>query len=96
MPRVEVLGVGALSFPIPRAQIEDLVRRAARAPYGRGEETIVDAAVRNVWQIPPGAVKIGGNSWAANFEIILSKVKAGLGCEGVKVNPERAARSHAS
>ena len=88
MPRVAVEGVGTLSFPIPRPQIEALVQHAIRAPYGRGEETIVDTSVRNVWQIAPGAVKIGGKSWAASFENILSKVTAGLGYHGAAVSAE--------
>ena len=61
---------------------------AQRAPYGRGEETIVDTSIRNVWQIAPGKVKVGGKSWAANFENILSKVKAGLGCGDAIVSAE--------
>jgi len=44
--------------------------------------------VRNVWQIAPGKVKIGGKSWAANFENILSKVRAGLGCDDASVSAE--------
>jgi hypothetical protein len=88
MPRVEVEGAGTLSFPVPDAQIASVVRRAERAPYGRGEETIVDTSVRNVWQIAPEKVKIGGKSWAANFENIVSKVKAGLGCEDASVYAE--------
>ena len=80
MPRVEAKSVGTLSFPIPGPQIEALVQHATRAPYGRGEETIVDTSVGNVWQIPPSGVKISGKSWAASFENILSKVIAGLGC----------------
>ena len=88
MPKVDVEGVGALSFPVPEEQIAAIVRRAERAPYGRGEKTIVDTSVRKVWQIAPGKVRIGGKSWAANFETILSKVSAGLGCEGVGVSAE--------
>ena len=88
MPRVEVDGAGTLSFPVPDAQIAALVRQAERAPYGRGEETIVDTSSRNVWQIAAGKVKIGGKSWAANFESILSKVKAGLGCDDAIVSAE--------
>jgi hypothetical protein len=88
MPRVEVEGAGTLSFPVPDAQIASIVRQAERAPYGRGEETIVDTSVRNVWQIAPGKVKIGGKSWAANFENILSKVRAGLGCDESSVSAE--------
>ena len=88
MPRVDVEGAGQLSFPILRPQIEAMVQHATRAPYGRGEETIVDTSVRNVWQIAPGAVKIGGKSWAASFENILSKVTAGLGCQDANVSAE--------
>ena len=88
MPRVEVAGAGALSFPVPEAQIAAIVRRAKRAPYGRGQATIVDTSVRNVWQVAPDKVKLGGKSWAANFETILSKVKAGLGCDDASVSAE--------
>ncbi|MGJ5819718.1 2OG-Fe(II) oxygenase [Paludibaculum fermentans] len=82
---MEVNGVGTLSFPIPDSQIQALVRAATQAPYGRGEETIVDTSVRNVWQITPSGVKISGKSWAANFDHILSKVTAGLGCQNALV-----------
>ena len=88
MPRVVVEGGGTLSFPVPDAQIASIVRRAKRAPYGRGAETIVDTSVRNVWQVAPGNVKIGGKSWAENFETILSKVRAGLGCGDAGVSAE--------
>ena len=88
MPRVEVADVGTLSFPIPRPQIEAMMQHATRAPYGRGEETIVDTSVRNVWQISPGAVKISGKSWAASFENILAKVTVGLGCHDPAISAE--------
>ena len=88
MPRVEVKGAGTLSFPVPDVQIAAIVRRAERAPYGKGEKTIVDTSVRNVWQIGPGQVEIAGKSWGANFESILCKVKAGLGCSDAVVSAE--------
>jgi len=88
MPRVEIEGAGTLSFPVPDAQIAAIVRGAERAPYGKGEDTIIDTSVRRVWQIAPGKVKIGGKSWASNFDNILSKVKAGLGCDNAIVTAE--------
>lgn len=81
MPKVEVEGVGVLSFPVPGSQIAALIKQAVRAPFGRGEETILDPSVRKVWQLPPDKVTIGGKSWAASFEGIMAKVAAGLGCE---------------
>ena len=52
MPRIEVEGAGVLSFPVPAAQAATLIQHAARAPFGRGEETILDLSVRKVWQLP--------------------------------------------
>jgi len=88
MPKLEVEGVGVLSFPVPPAQIAALIQHATRAPYGRGEETILDESVRKVWQLPPEKVRLGGKSWAANFDGILKQVVAGLGCEGMAVSAE--------
>ncbi len=88
LPKVEVDGVGILSFPVPEAQVRQLVSQATRAPYGRGEETVLDESVRKVWQLPPDKVRLGGKSWAANFGKILEQVAAGLGCEGMAVRAE--------
>lgn len=88
MPKVEVEGVGVLSFPVPAAQIGALIAQAVRAPFGRGEETILDTSVRKVWQLPPEKVRIGGKSWVASFEAIMAKVAAGLGCERAAVTAE--------
>ena len=88
MPKVEVEGVGVLSFPVPPVQIAALIQHAVRAPYGRGEDTVLDESVRKVWQLPPEKVRLGGKSWAANFDGILQQVVAGLGCEGMAVSAE--------
>ena len=52
MPKVEVEDVGVLSFPVPGTQVAALIQQAVRAPFGRGEETILDMSVRKVWQLP--------------------------------------------
>ena len=88
MPKVEIEGVGVLSFPVPPAQIAALIGAATRAPYGRGEATILDESVRKVWQVTPDQVRLSGKSWAANFDTILEPVSRGLGCEGVEVSAE--------
>ena len=46
LPKLEVDGVGVISFPVPETQIRQLIAQAERAPYGRGEETILDTSVR--------------------------------------------------
>lgn len=88
MPRIEVEGAGTLSFPVPEAQIQQLIQHATRAPYGRGADTILDESVRKVWQLPADAVLVGGKSWAATFDALLRQVAAGLGCEAATVSAE--------
>lgn len=88
IPRMEVNGVGSISFPVPKEQVQKMIHRAQQAPYGRGQETLVDMSVRKVWQLSPNDVKISGSAWEECFEWILSKVKEGLGCQDVLVTAE--------
>lgn len=85
MPKIEIEGMGILSFPLPKTQIQQLIQGAALAPFGRGEETIVDTAVRKVWQLPLEKVKISGATWEKHFKEILSEVEVGLGCHDITV-----------
>ena len=84
--RADIDGVGVLSFPVPASQIEAVIKRACRAPYGRGEHTIVDKSIRNAWQLDSADVRIGGKAWEKTFNQIMSTVIAGLGCSGMKVS----------
>lgn len=77
-----------LSFPVLELQVAALIQQAVRAPYGRGEETLLDLSARKVWQLPANHVRTGGKSWAASFDTIMAKVAAGLGCERAVVSAE--------
>ena len=68
MPAIDVDGVGRIAFPIQPAQAERLVGVAATAPYGRGEETLVDRDVRRTWQVdsasgPNRRAPLGEDPW---------------------------------
>ncbi len=82
MPVVEVEGAGTLSFPVPPSQIRELLQAAERAPYGKGTETLVDASVRDCWQVDAERVRLGGRGWPDTLSSILEEVSAGLGCPG--------------
>jgi hypothetical protein len=88
MPMVQVDGVGLLSFPLPQAQIAALIAAAERAPYGRGEQTVVDTSVRRVWQIDAARVRISGKSWTQSLGRILAETGRGLGCEDTAIQAE--------
>jgi hypothetical protein len=84
--RVEIDGVGVLSFPVPASQLEAVIERAHRAPYGRGKRTLIDTSVRNAWRLDAADVRIGGKTWKMTFDQIMSTVVAGLGCPGMNVS----------
>lgn len=78
-PSLEVDGVGPIALPLLPVQAEQLVTVAEQAPYGRGEETLVDTAVRRTWQIDAARVRLGGRHWSRDLETIVKRAAEGLG-----------------
>ncbi len=83
-PLLRVKGVGPVALPLLAAQAEQLIAVAERAPYGRGEETLLDTQVRRSWQISAECVCIDGSRWLAALQSIVERAAFGLGAaEGV-------------
>ena len=80
MPRLNVKGAGALSFPVPEAQVRALIAVAERAPYGKGPATVVDRTVRDCRQIDAARIRLAGAGWPDTFDRVLSAAADGLGC----------------
>ncbi len=81
-PHLEVEGVGPIALPLLPVQAEQLIAVAEQAPYGRGQETLVDTEVRRTWQIDAARIRIEGRSWAKTLEAIVAQVAADLGVTG--------------
>ena len=60
----------------------ELVAIAEAAPYGRGEETLVDRDVRRTWQVDSARVRIGGRHWEKTLGELVADVALGLGVSG--------------
>ena len=80
MPRVAVDGAGSLSFPITEEQARALTAVAEQAPYGRGEEPLVDTTVRACRQIDAERMSITGGAWGDTLGEIVERAATGLGC----------------
>ena len=78
-PHMRVEPVGTIAFPILLPQVQSLIEAAERAPYGRGEETILDRSVRDCWQIAADRVQFQGSRWDKTLASILSYVAEELG-----------------
>ena len=87
MPGLELKGIGSIGTPVSAADAKRLVAKASLAPYGRGEETIVDPNVRRVWQLEPSQFVLRNTEWNAHLAAIVDAVKAEFGIRQ-KVNAQ--------
>ena len=72
-----------LLVPMPRVEVEgarSLAAVAEPAPYGRGEQTLVDSSVRACRQIDAVQVRITGGVWRDTLAEVVAQAAAGLGC----------------
>ncbi|KAI1433390.1 hypothetical protein GGR50DRAFT_504883 [Xylaria sp. CBS 124048] len=76
------IGSTLVTVPVDPGQV-DLIRNAARqAPFGRGEETIVDTSVRNTWEISTSGFRIVNPAWATFVAEVVQHVAESLGVPG--------------
>ena len=78
-PKLDVDGVGPIALPFLPVQAEQLIAVAERAPFGRGEDTLVDTDVRRTWQLGADRVRVEGKHWQRTLDAILERVANGLG-----------------
>jgi hypothetical protein len=88
MPRLDIDGVGTVSFPIPPSQAREIIGQSTQAPYGKGDQTLIDTQVRKVWQVASEKIHLGGSTWTATLETILRRVTEELGCGKLDVSAE--------
>ena len=79
LPGLEVERVGNIGIPISAADARRLIEQASQAPYGRGEESIVDTTVRRVWQLEPRQFALRKAAWEAFVESIVETVRKEFG-----------------
>ncbi|KAK9808681.1 hypothetical protein WJX72_001844 [[Myrmecia] bisecta] len=60
------------------AELQD-VQSALRAPFGRRDQTIVDTAVRNTWQLDPANFQLTDAGWPAYVQQAVKRCCGGLG-----------------
>jgi hypothetical protein len=75
MPVIDIDGVGRL---MPD-QAQRLIAVAGAAPYGKGEQTLLDPSVRKTWQIGLDKVVIGGRRWPETLARLAERAVSGLG-----------------
>ncbi len=86
LPGLEVAGLGPIGLPLSAGQATELKKRCRQAPYGKGEQTVVDASVRRVWQVEPAQFALTNPDWPAFVAATVATVQRELGLDGQELH----------
>ena len=70
-----------IGLPLSNRDAQVIVAASHAAPFGKGEETVVDDSVRKTWELSAGDFEIRNPAWKSFLEEIVVKVSAGLGVD---------------
>ena len=87
-PGLKVKGVGNIALPLLEHQARALIELSQQAPFGRGEETIVDTDIRNAWQIPAEDFELTNPQWEEALQESINQIGKQLGLYGCKIEFE--------
>ncbi len=85
LPGLEVAGLGSIGLPLSEKQAAELTQLCEQAPYGKGEETLIDTNVRRVWRMTPDRFALTNPDWETLLQKIVKKVQKELGLERQKL-----------
>lgn len=85
LPGLEVAGFGPVGLPLAAGPAEELKKLCRQAPYGKGEQTVVDTRVRRVWQLDPAQFALTNPDWQAYLAETVRAVQRELGLDGEKL-----------
>lgn len=81
-PGINVDEVGSIRLPLSSDDAESLIRASRQAPFGKGNQTLVDEKVRKTWEIDGSKVSFSNNAWSSWLEDIVRKASEELGVAG--------------
>jgi hypothetical protein len=88
IPPIYVRDVGNISMPLSEAQAQAIIAQSRQAPYGKGNQTLVDTSVRNTWELDPDQFELQGDSWVPLIRFMCDSICSGAGLGHVKVRAE--------
>lgn len=72
---------GLIGLPLDDHGAGLITKASHAAPFGKGEETIVDTAVRKTWELSPQDFQLQNPAWNNFVQSIVVKVSKGLGVD---------------
>ena len=76
-------GGGLIGLPLSKQDADTLIAASHRAPFGKGEQTILDTSVRKTWELSPADFEIRNPEWVEFLSSIVFKASVNLGIDTV-------------
>lgn len=80
-PRIHLKKGGGIGLPLSDRGAQAIVQASHAAPFGKGEETILDTSVRKTWEVSPNEFELRNPAWQTYVQTIVAKVSCGLGVD---------------
>lgn len=77
-PGLEVAG-SLIPLPLVTRDADTIKRKCEQAPFGRGDETVVDVSVRKTWQLDASLFRCSNPAWPAFLDTVLQETVQKLG-----------------
>lgn len=71
--------LGTIGLPLSDRDAQAIISVSHQAPFGKGEQTIVDTSVRKTWELSKEDFEMKNPAWNTYVQSILNKVGTGLG-----------------
>ncbi|GJC82716.1 hypothetical protein ColLi_05554 [Colletotrichum liriopes] len=88
-PGLKIKGHAAFPLPVTPDHAE-LVKGACRqAPFGKGDDTLVDTSVRNTWELEHNQFELLNPEWSAFLMKVGAESAGGLGLMNISLKPHK-------
>ncbi|KAI1332138.1 hypothetical protein F5Y16DRAFT_214404 [Xylariaceae sp. FL0255] len=74
-----------ITLPLDPAQVPVIRGAARQAPFGRGDQTIVDTSVRKTWELNISQFRLVNPAWMEFIKIVLNDMSQSLGMTNVNI-----------
>ena len=78
-PGLVIDGIGSIGMPISEPDVQRIIQISRQAPFGKGNETIVDTSVRRTWEVDTSRLHLNHPKWEERKLLMLHDVTKQLG-----------------
>ncbi|KAK5257071.1 hypothetical protein LTR16_001675 [Cryomyces antarcticus] len=78
-PGLYIEGIGIVGLPLGERDAKAIIQASHQAPFGKGNETLVDVTVRKTWELNADQFQLRNPAWSKFLQKILDNTAEALG-----------------